>query len=199
MNPQLALLRPAVAYALDAVDTVTPDLLSQPTPCAKWNLRSLLNHTSASAAALHEGLAYGRVGLFPDDKEDDDHDATDPAGLARVRVRRLLEEWFAADDDRAIMVADHRIPLSLLAGAAALEIAVHGWDVRQASRQYRPIPGELAADLLALAHQLVSDDNRHHLFAPPLPISATAGPSEKLLAFLGRSSVVVPSITRKAS
>jgi uncharacterized protein (TIGR03086 family) len=183
MSTETALLHRAVAYALDAVDTVTPGLLSRPTPCAAWDLQTLLRHTSASVRALREGVSCGRVTLFPRHAGG----ATCSAAQAlRVEVVGMLDEWSSAGDAGTVAIADHRIPLSMLAGAAALEIAVHGWDIAQASGDRRPIPPGLAADLLALSPGLVPDDNRHGLFAPPVTAAVTAGPDEKLRAFLGR-------------
>jgi uncharacterized protein (TIGR03086 family) len=198
MTRHVALLRPAVGYTLRALDTVTPELLARPTPCSKWNLQMLLRHTSASVATLQEGLGCGRIGLFPEE-ELADTAAANPAGATRVRLRRLLDDWISANDAQIIAVADHRIPLSLMTAAAALEIAVHGWDIYQASGQNRPIPAGLAADLLATALQLVTDENRHHLFAEPIPTAESAGPGEQLLAFLGRPSTAAASITTEAS
>lgn len=183
MSAELALLQRAADYTLDAVGTVTPDMLTRPTPCAKWNLRMLLSHTSESVAALQEGLDGGRIALFP---MRDDATTADPALVLRRRVTRLLDKWISAHADRDIAVADQRIPLCLMAGAAALEIAVHGWDVYQAGGHDRPISPDLAADLLAISSQLITLDNRHHLFASPISTSASAGPGERLLAFLGR-------------
>jgi hypothetical protein len=74
-----------------------------------------------------------------------------------------------------------------MAGAAALEIAVHGWDVSQACGHHRPIPRDLAVDLLVISALLVPDGNRHPLFAAPVFVAETAGPSERLIAFLGRA------------
>lgn len=185
MSRHLALLQPAVGYALDALDAVTPSLLSRPTPCAKWNLGMLLNHTSASAAALQEGFECGRVGLFPVDRGDD---AGDPAGLARARIKGLFEQCNVGCDGRSVAVADRRMPVSLIVDIATVEIAVHGWDVYQASGRNRPIPADLAAGLLGIAGELLADGNRADLFAAPLPASPSAGPCERLLAFLGRRS-----------
>ena len=57
------LLGQAIAYALDNVAAITPDLLATPTPCRGWDLRMLLWHSCESLAALREGLAAGRVSL----------------------------------------------------------------------------------------------------------------------------------------
>jgi uncharacterized protein (TIGR03086 family) len=74
-----------------------------------------------------------------------------------------------------------------MAAAAALEVAVHGWDISRACGQREPIPRALAIGLLAIAPVLVPRIGRHPLFAAPVPVAATAGPSDRLAAFLGRS------------
>jgi hypothetical protein len=135
MSAEVEMLRRAVDYALNAVDTVTADLLSQPTPCSKWNLHILLSHACESVAAFQEGLASGRVGLFPTEDKDT---TSDPTCCLRVRLIQLRDEWSGTIDGRIIAVADHRIRHSLVAAAAALEICVHGWDVFQRTRPTNP-------------------------------------------------------------
>jgi len=66
------------------------------------------------------------------------------------------------------------------------------WDISRACGRCRPIPGALAVDLLAIAQVLVPRTGRHPLFAGPLPVAATAGPSDRLAAFLGRSPGIAP-------
>jgi uncharacterized protein (TIGR03086 family) len=185
MSDGVGPLHRAVGYALGAIDSVTPELLSRPTPCRDWDLRMLLRHACESVAALEEGLETGRIGLYPVFDEDT---AADPTRIFRSRVTRLLEIWtVAAGDARIVEVAGERLPPSAMAGAAALEIAVHGWDVSQACGHHRPIPRDLAVDLLVISALLVPDGNRHPLFAAPVFVAETAGPSERLIAFLGRA------------
>ena len=74
-----------------------------------------------------------------------------------------------------------------MAAAAALEVAVHGWDINQACGQRQPIPRALAAALLEIALVLVPSTGRHPLFAAPVTVPATAAPSDRLAAFLGRT------------
>ena len=183
MSSDIALLEQAVSYVLSAADSVTPELFSRPTPCSPWDLHMLLRHTSESVAALHEGLTTGRVALYP---TADDDAAADPIQMLRACATRLIDDWAAVTAAQFIYIADHRIPLSLMTSAAALEIAVHAWDIAQVSGDHRPIPPDLAADLLAVSELLVPDSNRHRLFAPAVATSATAGPGERLLAYLGR-------------
>ena len=179
------LVRRAACYALATLDEVSPALLTRPTPCGEWDLRMLLVHASESVSAIDEGVVGGRVGLYAAGCVD----ADDPTAGFRASVSQLLADWVRLERcPYAIEIADHVIVAPALAGVAAVEIAVHGWDISQASGQRRPIPADLAADLLAVSEYLVPDTNRHPLFADPVTVSASAGSSERLLAYLGRAA-----------
>jgi uncharacterized protein (TIGR03086 family) len=184
---EAGLLEPAIGYALDAVQAVTPDLLSRATPCRSWDLRMLLRHASESLAALCEGACGGRVGLWPAVE-----DATaDPVRTFRDRAGLLLGAWTGATGPpEVIAIADRCLPPGILAAAGALEIAVHGWDMSQACGHCRPIPALLARDLLEVAPLLVPALGRHPLFAAPVAVAPTADPSDRLAAFLGRPTAV---------
>jgi hypothetical protein len=103
----------------------------------------------------------------------------------RVRACSLLGSWSRVARDDEVMVGDRSLASSLLACAGALEIAVHGWDVSQATGGREPIPAALARDLLTWVDVLVSDADRPHRFDYPLDGPAI-GPSSRLLRILGR-------------
>jgi uncharacterized protein (TIGR03086 family) len=186
------LLVDAVSYALGNVAGVTRDLLAQPTPCRGWDLRTLLRHGCESLAALDEGFASGCVRLTADN--DSTHaecmDANKPAELFAARACALLDSWAAADWP-AVAVGGWPLATEVVAAAGALEIAVHGWDIAQASGSRLPIPPLLAVSLLDLAPLLITGTDRAPLFAAPLfaapiPVACDASASDKLTAFLGR-------------
>jgi uncharacterized protein (TIGR03086 family) len=180
------LLRRAIDYALAAIHAVTPERMSRPTPCRGWDLHMLVRHVCESVAALQEGLDTGRVALYP---VPDDETADDPTRILRVRAIHLLDAWTnAVDRDIDIDIADRQLTDTVMAGAGALEIAVHGWDISQTCGHREPIPRDLAMDLLTIAALLVPDTDRHPLFAAPVAVPRTAGPSEQLIAFLGREA-----------
>jgi uncharacterized protein (TIGR03086 family) len=165
------LLEPSIGYALGAVLAVTPELLSRPTPCRGWDLRMLLRHASESLAAIGEGIEAGRVGLHP--AAEDRDLAADPAEAFRDRAGQLLDAWTSLGHRRqAVEIADCPLAASVMAAAAALEVAVHGWDINQA---------------LEIALVLVPSAGRYPLFAAPVTVPATAAPSDRLAAFLGRT------------
>ena len=155
----------------------------------------LLLHASESLDAVYEGIDAGCVGLYPAAGDTDlAAMAADPARAFRDRAGRLLGACASTGRAHAggrpdvIQIADRLMTAGAMAGAGALEIAVHGWDISQACGHGQPIPPDLAAGLLALAPLLVPS-TRHPLFAAPVSLAPEAGPSDQLTAFLGRAGV----------
>jgi uncharacterized protein (TIGR03086 family) len=180
------LLEPSISYALGAAAAVTPEHLSRATPCREWDLRMLLRHASESLAVLCQGIETGRVDLDPATGDQDL--AADPARAFGDRACQLLDTWTGHGYQRqAIEIAGCPLAASVMAAAAALEVAVHGWDISRACGQRQPIPCDLAIGLLAMAPALVPHAGRHPLFAAPVSMPAAAGPSDQLAAFLGRT------------
>ena len=178
------LLDRAIGYALGVVAAVTPELLSRPTPCGDWDLRRLLEHLNDALAALHEAADRGLVGLDPAVAG---AAAGDPIEAFRDRANRLRGAWTdAVRDDRVVVVAGLPLTAGVVAGAGAVEIAVHAWDVARACGQRRPIPHDLAADLLAICPLLVPATARDPQFAARVTVPPSASPSDHLVALLGR-------------
>ena len=142
----------------------------------------LLGHANESLAALHEGLTAGCVALSPPEG----YPAADPVTTFHDRASRLLTASASGGSHHLISIAHWPIALTTMTVTAALEIAVHGWDISQACGPRRPIPHTLASELLEPSSLLVPLTGRHSLFAPPVPVSPTACPSDQLIAFLGR-------------
>jgi uncharacterized protein (TIGR03086 family) len=187
MTGGLRLLEPAIVYALCSAAGVTPEFLSRPTPCRGWDLGMLLRHASESLAAIREGIDAGCIDLCPPGEDADA--VSDPARAFRDRAGRLLGACPSLGRQHEVIhIADGLLAASAMAGAGALEIAVHGWDISRACGHCQPIPRALAADLLAIAPLLVPGTDRHPLFAAPVSVPPEAGPSDRLAAFLGRSS-----------
>jgi hypothetical protein len=95
------LLESSFSYALGVVLAVTPELLSRPTPCREWDLRTLLQHACESLAAFGEGIEAGRVGLDPAAQEGDL--AADPARAFCDRACQLLDAWTGPGHQRQVV------------------------------------------------------------------------------------------------
>ena len=61
----VALLERAIDYTRIALSGVRADLLDAPTPCAQWDLRTLLEHMDDALAAFTEAADLGTVDLRP--------------------------------------------------------------------------------------------------------------------------------------
>jgi uncharacterized protein (TIGR03086 family) len=180
------LLDEAIDYTLGAVRTVSPPLLPRPTPCSEWDLRTLLEHLNEALDVIAECINGGCINLDPGDDHGGDGQQ-DPAATFLVRAAALRQAWRRADPRQAITIADHSLTATVVATTLAVEIAVHGWDVSQASGRAQPIPPVLAIGLFAVCPLVIDNASRHRLFASAVDVSSQASPSDVLVAFLGRT------------
>jgi len=177
LSSALELLESAAGYALASTALVTPQLLSRPTPCAAWEVATLLDHVSDSTDVLHE--AIGTMPVAPG--------RSDPVRRVRAKLLALLAATASAGPaDRPIAIWDRELAPSIVAITGAIEVTVHGWDIAVACRANRPVPAGLATVLLATAPLLVPSHARPGLFADPVRLRDPAGPGDELVAFLGR-------------
>jgi uncharacterized protein (TIGR03086 family) len=179
------LLERALGYTQGSLVLVSPSVLGNATPCDGWSLRDLLEHMADSLIALSDAAEIGRIDLEPSERTGEF--AVDVVNLVRRRACHLLGAWANADGPREIAIGDCTLASSVLTGAGALEVAVHGWDVAQACGRDRPIPAALAEELLELAPRLVTDADRPERFAAPVRVSPLARPSDQLTTYLGRA------------
>jgi uncharacterized protein (TIGR03086 family) len=175
------MLAAAIGYALQGVALVTPASLDRPTPCAGWDLRTLLAHLTSSLAAIDEALGSGTLAphvppprLNPDD---------DPVEILRDQAALLLVTAFLSGH-RAAYIAGIPVSAQTIRGTGALEVAVHGWDVYAACGQHRPVPPGVAGPLLSALPALIPC--RDGLFAGPVAAPPCAAPGDRLVAALGR-------------
>lgn len=186
------LLERALVPLTAVLARVRDDDLPRATPCAGWQVASLLDHLDDGVTAFAEA-ATGRVGapVWRSGPTPSDGLAND---LAR-RARRLLEAWVAHLDapestlsSTPVELADLRLAAPLVVSTAALELAVHGQDLASVVGGPR-LPPALAADLLPVAGLLVDaggPQDRLGRFAAPLAVRPDAPASTRLLAWLGR-------------
>jgi uncharacterized protein (TIGR03086 family) len=181
----VTLLASAISYALAACVQVAPGEMTRPTPCADWDLEALLAHLAASMADLESALRTGHLDLEADDPATPDPDGDDPVELLRDRAANLLFACYAHHGpDRFVLVGGLPLPAGIVTCTGAVEIAVHGWDVRAARGRGSPIPPALATRMLRLSPLLVT--GREGLFGTPVRVPVQASPGDQLVAYLGR-------------
>ncbi|NYG59612.1 uncharacterized protein (TIGR03086 family) [Nocardioides daedukensis] len=173
------LLERAIGYTRGTLGTVTDDLMSRRTPCADWDLAALLAHMSDGLDAFTEA-SRGHIDIAPAPPADT------TVGELREKACTLLGAWTSPAVISARLGA-LVLDSGLLLRVGALEIAVHGWDVGQATGVGTPIPAGLARNLLPVARQVVTDDDRPGRFGAPITITEDVEPALRLLSRLGRA------------
>jgi len=181
----VALLERAVSYTRGQLALVTTHDLGAPTPCRQWDLADLLAHMEDALDAFMEA-SHGVVDPVPRLPREPRLDSI------RAKACHLLGAWTVADVT-AVRVGDRQLEPAVLLGAAALEVAVHGWDVGWAIGDPRPLPDGLAVELWPVAARLVTPDVRPGRFDDPIGLGRVGAeygrnpsPGGDLLGFLGR-------------
>ncbi|MGB0101493.1 MAG: TIGR03086 family metal-binding protein [Nocardioides sp.] len=183
----VGLLDRSLVYTCARLGEVRDDELDRPTPCADWDLADLLAHMDDALDAFTEA-AGGSVGR-PGDRDLPVSASTSVCSI-RAKATALRGIWSRpTPGDVVIEAATGPLDLHtpLLVATAALEVAVHGWDVARATGVGRPVPPELARDLLPMALALVGPADRGVRFAAERPVRADASADVRLLAYLGRT------------
>ena len=177
-----------VTAALTAAD------LGRATPCAEWNVTQVLQH------AAGDQLAY--VAAITGEGGPTENPFT-PSGLLAGTPAELVEPTLAASA-AAFATVDPAgtaptplphgaLPAATAAGAAALDAAVHAWDIAVATGRPSPLDDELAAQLLPVARAIVEPLRQYGAYAPALESRDNDGATAELLRYLGRDPHWTPA------
>ncbi|GGM21192.1 TIGR03086 family metal-binding protein [Dactylosporangium sucinum] len=163
------------------VAAVTRAQFADPTPCAGWTVRELLNHLvyeNLMWTSLAEGSPRSD---FAADHLGDDHVAAfrEAATRALIAFRRpgmLTQEYGPARGWRIVE-------------QVTIELLVHGWDLAAATGQDTDLAPDVATALLGPVQEMHRDLPRTPggSFGPVQPVPAGATAADRLAAFLGRA------------
>lgn len=133
----------AHSYLGDVVAAVPESAWGAPTPCTEWTVRQVLNH----ARIDQQGYGLALTGGRPDSDPFHPADALDGDPVAELgKVLSQVAEAYAAlsaDAERAPTPLGP-LPPPIAAAAAAMDAAVHAWDIAVATGQDRPLDVEPA-------------------------------------------------------
>jgi uncharacterized protein (TIGR03086 family) len=184
MQNIIELHRRATDAVLDVVARVKDADLDRPTPCAGWDLRTLLAHMIGqdhgfAVAALAD---VGKEAFEPLTASVDAH----AKGAAVV-----VAAFAAASPEREVLLPEFgaRFPLRTVVGFHLLDTLVHGWDVAVSLGGGVWFDDDLVAAVLAQAEAIPGGDMRTApgaAFAPILPAAQEAAGWARTLALLGR-------------
>jgi uncharacterized protein (TIGR03086 family) len=181
-------LERAFASTRGVLVNVGPEQLDESTPCASWDVRSLVNHVVGGAHFFARSMRDEAMpgGDAPDFAAGDFVTIYDDGAAQAVAA-------FAAPGAAEKMVT---LPFATLPGAAFMNIAAtdafaHGWDLARATGQATDLDPQLATRLLENAKVFLPDalrgDDGKAPFGPCVEAPASASAADRLAAFLGRS------------
>ena len=183
----------AADAAARTVGNVDASQFGRPTPCADWDVRTLLNHlivwTSYSLEARAHGDSVGQ------DLIDRDF-AADPGFAAdyRAQLDRALTAWSApATWEGSLNVMGSPTPAADVAALNIAEMVLHGWDLAAATGQTYTV-GEPAASAALEAVETNAELFRQYKgFAEPVQVPPSASVLDRVLATSGRDPAWRPA------
>lgn len=166
-------------HAHGVIGNISADQYDNKTPCEEWTVRDLLAHTIGVVAGLG-AAASGSPGT-PFEL------GTDPAAQFKDIAAATLAAWSAPGVfDQVLHSPAGAMPGRVLAGINLLDTTTHTWDLACATGQPTHLPDDVARAALEVSRATISPDIRSGRFGPEQPVTADAGPTEQLVAFLGR-------------
>jgi len=166
------------------------DQWDQPTPCAGWSVRELVNHIVAGNMWSGQ-LARGRT--IDDVGSDLDGDVlgTDPVAAYDASAESAASAFEAAGAlDAPCAVSYGPVPGSVYAGHRLIDVLIHGWDVAAATGQSTDLDPKLVDACWEVARPQLSLLQGSGAFGTDFVPADSIGDETQatLLAALGRTS-----------
>ena len=185
----LAVLANALSALQSVAGRVTHSQFNHPSPCSGWTVAQVLLHAAGEQNVWAFVVGDGARPAY-DPFEPPKRPGSTVDELVEVAVAAAMDAWPAVVHC-ARPVSTPLPPVPVLTaeqavGAAALDAAVHAWDVAVATKQPSPLCPELASELLPAARATV-EPLRGFPYGPPLPDQPEDDFSAQLLRYLGRN------------
>ncbi len=181
---EVAALESALANTTRLVRGIGADQWENATPCARWNVRELVQHTVGVMANFAGGAA--NTGPVGDPMEFDL--GSDPGATCAAVASDCVANWKARGElESVVSLGENEFPGMVGININLLDAYVHGWDIAQATGQSAGLDENMCAGIHAFAQQVVppaprEGDNFHAV----VPVPDDAPNAAQLLAYLGR-------------
>ncbi|MEV0721083.1 TIGR03086 family metal-binding protein, partial [Asanoa sp. NPDC050611] len=141
----------------------------RPTPCTEWNATQVLQHAAGDQLGYAAAIT-GEGGPTENPFAPSGRLTQDPVAFLNPHLNAAAAAWATVGKD--VETAATPLPLGPLptwvgSGAAALDAAVHAWDIAVATGQPSPLTDELAGPLLKVAKEFV-EPLRAFAFSPAI-------------------------------
>ena len=188
----MELVEQGFAWGRSCIVGIGDTPLNSPTPCEKWDLRQLVNHTVNAAATIAGVLsaddasdAWGSGARTPEEMADADTSWPNPVEHYDQVTGTIIRAVEDGPPDRTFLMNGARQPAIMLARAVTFDSVVHGWDIAKATGQDTTIPADVAEAFIEFA-AAIPEATRGLVFAARIDVPATASPTARLVGLLGR-------------
>jgi uncharacterized protein (TIGR03086 family) len=176
----------AMGLLIAAVEQIPPESWDQQSNLEGWNVRDLVGHVTGSAAKIVTLVEGGEVWKAP--SQPADWICDDPAARLRELAARLQVALPSTDLNAMRVSPQGEVPLWRALTFPVSDVALHSWDVYRSQDQLVELP----EDLVTYCRELVESLPEHLLrrpggFGPAQPVPEDATPTNRLMAYLGRS------------
>ncbi|MDV9174762.1 TIGR03086 family metal-binding protein [Streptomyces sp. W16] len=179
-----------IERAIDATGLVVSGVgegrWKNPTPCAEWDARTLLNHTVGGMRIFAAELN----GTDPGAEHESDWLGADPRGAYAEASETDRAAWNRPGAlDTTVHISLGALPGPMAALIHFTEVCVHGVDLAVATDQRALVDEELCGELLSVMRGMGGFDAYRipGVFGPEVQAPADAAPHARLLAYLGRT------------
>ena len=168
---------------------VRDDGWARSTPCQQWNAAQVLRHAAGDQLAFAAAIT-GSGGPAENPFEPSAACPQDPRAFLEDALQTAGAAWSGVVPGTASLPTP--LPQGAMnsddaAAAAALDIAVHAWDIAAATGQPSPLPAGLAAKLMPVATAIVEPLRAYGAYAAALDPEPGDDDAAALLRYLGRS------------
>jgi uncharacterized protein (TIGR03086 family) len=168
-------------HAQRVIAGITPDQYDNPTPCSEWNVRQVLEHVMGVVDGMGRALAGSERSQFVL--------AADPGVQFEQIAADTIAAWRADGVlDQVVHLGAGPMPGRVYANINLLDTATHSWDLAIATGQDAALPDGVAVAAYEASLMIVSPELRRGRFGPEVAAPDGADPTQRLVAFLGRTS-----------
>ena len=169
------------------LDGVTAQQSHDPTPCTDFDVAKLCEHIVGWLTNFAAGFADPE-GKTPRANLDGYRAPDDVATAVRAAAVQLDTAVRAGAASRPLWIGQANMPGNLALGMILWEYLVHGWDLAQATKQSWSPPADAAAESLAFAPGMLTEEfqGEGKEFAPRVSVREDAPAMDRLLGLSGR-------------
>jgi len=181
-------LERAFASTRLVLTNVSAEQLEDPTPCASWTVRELVNHIVGGTTFFAETIEAG-TSPIPDVAQD--FASGDVVATFDEGAKRAIAAFGAEGAmDRVVKAPIGEVPGSIFVWIASVDTFAHGWDLAKATGQSTDLDPELASQLLDVSKLALTDNfrgaDKKAPFGYAVEVPDAAPYADRLAGFLGR-------------